>query len=319
MQNICKNKLGDDFLKKIIGKLAGLVLVVSLLLSGCGSTVESKATDSAEENKTKIVASFYPMYIALLNITEGIDDVEVSNMTGPQTGCLHDYSITTDNMKTLEESDIFVINGAGMESFMDKVTAEIPKLKIVEASEGIDLIKGDGDEGDNPHVWVSITDNIKQVENIGKKLEELDSKNADKYKSNTEKYIEKLKKQSEKMHAALDNLPNRDIITFHEAFPYFAKEFNLNIVGVIEREPGTEPDAEELKETIEKVKELKVKVLFAEPQYPAKSAESIAKETGSKVYTLDPAVTGEDDKDSYLKIMDKNLDVLKEALKWLQH
>ncbi|MDD6795429.1 MAG: metal ABC transporter substrate-binding protein [Clostridiaceae bacterium] len=302
-------------MKKIISKLLGLVLVVSLLLSGCGSTGDSKSTEKAEESKTKIVASFYPMYIALLNITDGIDNVEVSNMTGPQTGCLHDYAITTENMKTLEDANIFVINGAGMESFMEKVTSEIPKLKVVEASEGIELIEGDGDEGDNPHVWVSISENIKQVENIGKKLEEIDSKNADKYKENTKKYVDKLKAESEKMHKELDKLPNRDIITFHEAFPYFAKEFNLNIVGVIEREPGTEPDAEELKDTIEKVKELKVKVLFAEPQYPAKAAESIAKETDAKVYTLDPAVTGDDNKDAYIKIMDKNLDVLKEALK----
>lgn len=302
-------------MKKIISKLLGLVLVVSLLLSGCGSTGDSKSTEKAEESKTKIVASFYPMYIALLNITDGIDNVEVSNMTGPQTGCLHDYAITTENMKTLEDANIFVINGAGMESFMEKVTSEIPKLKVVEASEGIELIEGDGDEGDNPHVWVSISENIKQVENLGKKLEEIDSKNADKYKENTKKYVDKLKAESEKMHKELDKLPNRDIITFHEAFPYFAKEFNLNIVGVIEREPGTEPDAEELKDTIEKVKELKVKVLFAEPQYPAKAAESIAKETDAKVYTLDPAVTGDDNKDAYIKIMDKNLDVLKEALK----
>lgn len=286
------------------------------MLTGCSSSNEADtASKNKEDNKVRIVASFYPMYISLLNLTEGVDNVEVENMTGPQTGCLHDYSITTENMKTLEDADIFVINGAGMESFMDKVTSEISNLKVIEASEGIDLIKGDGDEGDNPHVWVSISENIKQVENIGKKLQEYDPDNAEQYKSNTEKYIKKLQDQKDKMHKELDNLPNRDIITFHEAFPYFAKEFNLNIAGVIEREPGTEPDAEELKETIEKVKESKIKVLFAEPQYPAKAAESIAKETGAKVYTLNPAVTGDNDKDAYINIMNKNLEVLKEALK----
>ena len=114
---------------------------------------------------------------------------------------------------------------------------------------------------------------------------------------------------------SLDNVKNRDIVTFHEAFPYFAKEFNLNIVGVIEREPGSEPSAKELQETIEQVKKLKVKALFAEPQYPAKAAETIAKETGSKVYTLDPVVTGPMDADAYINIMDSNLKILEEALK----
>ena len=117
------------------------------------------------------------------------------------------------------------------------------------------------------------------------------------------------------MHKSLDNVKNRDIVTFHEAFPYFAKEFNLNIVGVVEREPGSEPSARELQETIEQVKKLKVKALFAEPQYPTKAIETISTETGSKVYTLDPVVTGPMDADAYINIMDSNLKILEEALK----
>ena len=81
-------------------------------------------------------------------------------------------------------------------------------------------------------------------------------------------------------------------MTFHEAFPYFAKEFNLNIISVVEREPGTEPTPAELQETIEQVKKLPVKVLFTEPQYSPSAAETIARETGAKIYTLDPVVTG---------------------------
>ena len=89
-------------------------------------------------------------------------------------------------------------------------------------------------------------------------------------------YILKLEAQRDKMHKSLDNVKNRDIVTFHEAFPYFAKEFNFNIVGVIEREPGSEPSAKDLQGTIEQVKKLKVKALFAEPQYPTKAVETIA-------------------------------------------
>jgi zinc transport system substrate-binding protein len=140
------------------------------------------------------------MYISLLNITDGIEKVVLKNMTEQTTGCLHDYSITTENMKTLEEADIFVINGAGMESFMEKVTAEVTKLKIIDASKGIELIKGEGEEGDNPHVWVSISENIKQVENIRDQLVEIDPDNGDKYKKNTEEYIKKLTAEKDKMH-----------------------------------------------------------------------------------------------------------------------
>ncbi|HBW36866.1 MAG TPA: zinc ABC transporter substrate-binding protein, partial [Desulfosporosinus sp.] len=118
-----------------------------------------------------------------------------------------------------------------------------------------------------------------------------------------------------KMHQSLDGVQQRNIVTFHEAFPYFAKEFNLTIAGVIEREPGSAPNAKELSETIEQVKSLKIKALFAEPQYPTKAADSIAKETGAKVYTLDPIVTGPIEADAYINLMESNLIILQEALK----
>jgi zinc transport system substrate-binding protein len=119
------------------------------------------------------------------------------------------------------------------------------------------------------------------------------------------------------MHQELDKLPNKQIITFHEAFPYFAAEFSLKIAAVIEREPGSEPTPKEMEETIDKIKAAGIKALFAEPQYPVKAADAIAKETGAKVYTLNPAVTGEATQaaiDDYIKIMEQNLAVLKEAL-----
>ena len=106
-------------------------------------------------------------------------------------------------------------------------------------------------------------------------------------------------------------------MTFHEAFPYLAKEFKLNVVSVIEREPGTEPTPQELEATIAKVNSLPVKVLFTEPQYSPAAAETIARETGAKIYTLDPVVTGEADEqamDAYINAMKKNMEVLKEAL-----
>ena len=306
-------------------KILCLILLSMLLLSGCGANNEAKATVSQTsgaspvtnntEKPITIAASFYPMYIFALNVAKDMPNVKVIDMTKPTTGCLHDYVVTPDDMKNLEGAQVFITNGAGMESFMDKVTSQMPNLKIIDSSKGIQLIKGEGDEGDNPHIWVSISNAIIQVGNIGDQLSLLDPSNATKYQENTKAYIKKLEAEKDKMHQALDGVKNRDIVTFHEAFPYFAKEFNLNIVGVIEREPGSEPSAKELAATIDKVNSLKVKALFAEPQYSTKAAETIAKETGAKVYSLDPVVTGPMDADAYINIMDTNLKSLQEALK----
>jgi len=250
-----------------------------------------------------------------LNVAKDIPNVNVIDMTKPTAGCLHDYSATPQDMKNLEGAKVLITNGAGMESFMDKITSQMSNLKIVDSSKGIELIKGDGDEGDNPHVWVSISNAITQVQTIGDQLALLDPNHATQYNENTKVYIKKLEAQKDKMHLALDGIKNRDIVTFHEAFPYFAKEFNFNIAAVIEREPGSAPNAKELSETIDQIKDLKINALFAEPQYDPKAAESIATATGAKVYTLDPVVMGPMEADAYINIMDSNLKTLQEALK----
>ena len=303
-------------MKRLVSIFA-LLTLFSLALVGCGGSGSSgSGNDKKAEAPFRIVTSFYPMYIATINITQGVDGVEVTNMTKPQTGCLHDYQLATGDLKTLEKADAFVINGAGMEAFLNKVVSQQKNLKIIDASKDIPLLK-DGDE-ENPHVWLSVTHAIAQVKNIADQLAAADPKHADAYKKNAAAYVQKLEALKKEMHAALDNLPHKDIVTFHEAFPYFAQEFGLHIVAVIEREPGSEPTPAELKETIEKVNALPVKVLFTEPQYSPSAAEAIARETGAKIYTLDPVVTGEANdaaKDAYITTMKKNQATLAEALR----
>ena len=220
-------------------------------------------------------------------------------------------------MKKLERADIFIVNGLGMENFLDKVTAEKKNLKIIDASqsEEIYLLK-DGDEI-NPHVWMSVTYAMHQVKNISSKLCELDEKHADADKKNTLEYLNKISALRDEMHWYLDNLPNKDIVTFHEAFPYFAAEFKLKIAAVIEREPGTEPTPQELADTVQVVNSLPVKVLFTESQYSPKAAETISRETGAKIFTLDPITTGEsvpENSSAYLDGMRQNMKTLQEAL-----
>ena len=293
---------------------AVLLIAMVIFLSACQGQTPPAPEKSATGKTLTIATSFYPMYIASINVAKDVPGVKVVNMTQPTTGCLHDYQLKPDELKTLSEAQIFVVNGAGMEAFMDKVVQQLPDLKIIEASKGIPLIKGEGEEGDNPHVWVSISGAAQQVKNIGLQLATLDPDHAAQYNANTTAYVDKLEVLRVKMYQTLDGAKKRDIITFHEAFPYFARELNLNIVAVIEREPGSEPSAAELADTIDIVKKSKIKALFAEPQYPAKAAETIARETGAKVFILDPVVTGPMEPDAYLKIMESNLKILEEAL-----
>lgn len=295
--------------------ILAVLLVCCLALAGCGSSAPGQQSAAKKDVKLHIVTSFYPMYVATINITKGVDGVEVVNMTKPQTGCLHDYQLSTEDMKKLEKADVFVVNGGGMENFLDKVVSQQKNLKIIDASRDIGLI-ADGNEM-NPHVWVSVSNAIAQVKNIAGELAAADPEHADAYRANALAYVEKLEALKKDMHAELDDLPHKDIVTFHEAFPYFAEEFKLNIISVVEREPGSEPSPKELEDTVAQVRKLPVKVLFTEPQYSPGAAETIARETGAKIYSLDPVVTGEATEsamDAYINAMRKNADVLKEAL-----
>ena len=294
-----------------------LITATCLALTGCGSNTANTSADNAgkKDGSVRIVTTFYPMYIDAINIAKGIDGVSVTNMTKPQTGCLHDYQLTTEDMKTLEKADILIANGARMESFLDKVIKGQKKLTIIDASQNMELLETDGEK--NPHLWLSVTANIQQVKNITEQLKKADPKHADAYQANADIYIQKLEALKKEMHNTLDKVPHKDIVTFHEAFPYFAKEFGLNIIAVVEREPGSEPTPNELQAVIQQIKPLSSKVLFTEPQYAPSAAQTIARETGAKIFTLDPVVTGEstaDAMDAYLVTMRKNMATLQEAL-----
>ena len=284
-------------MKRIIAAALAALLI---LFGGCAK--------EPEKQEYTVVASFYPLYITALNLTEGVEGIRVVNMAGQQAGCLHDYQLQNKDMKTLEEADLFLVNGAGMENFLQKVTEHLPALTVADASEGFELIE------ENPHIWVSPRGNIHQVKQIAAALKAGDPAHAEQYEANEKRYLKQLEVLLDEMHQALDPLENRKIITMHEAFPYLAAEFSLEIVGVINREPDSYPNAREIAETVDLVRAFSVKALFAEPQYSASAADVIAQESGAKVYTLDPVVTGEDSPDAYLNAMRNNTKTLLEAL-----
>ena len=301
-----------------------ILMLILLVFTGCEK-------EKVDISKINIVTSFYPMYIATANIVDGVEDVELRNLTATTTGCLHDYSLTTANMITLSTADILVINGGGMENFIEKAVSTYEDIVIIDASNGIlehheeeqhndenehnHEDEHNHDHGENAHIWVSLSMHIKQIENIRDELIKYDSKNADKYMENTQTYISKLEALKAEMHKSLDDLDNKNIVTFHEAFEFFAEEFNLDIVAVIEREPGTYPSARDVADIIDLVRSKEVKAIFIEPQYSRSAADTIARETGIAVYVLDPIVTGELNKDAYLDIMGQNLKALEGALK----
>lgn len=310
---------------KYIGIISlSILIIISIIYTGNKNVFSSETLDK----ELTICTSLYPMHIMALNITTDLPDARLVSVTTPETGCLNDIQLSVTDMKTLDKSDIFIINGAGMEDYLEKVASTFPDLLVIDASKNINLKEvtpsheqhhGSEDHDDhnhdiNPHVWVSISLAIQQVQSIGEQLAHLDQANKDLYLKNTESYISKLEKLKDRMHRELSDLKYRDIITIHDAFPYLAQEFDLNILAVVQRESDSEPSARELAETIDLVRKNEVRCIFVEPQFPDLAAKTIARETGAKVYTLNPASSGPLQNNAYLDIMENNLQILKEAL-----
>ena len=302
-------------------KLIMMSIFIALLVL---STVFAINVTEEQESKFNIVTSFYPMYIAMLNITDGVDDISVKNLTSDMGGCIHDYVLSTTELVTLAKADALVINGAGMEGFMDKVISNFNALDIIDSSTGIDIIHNECDEGHhsheghshetNAHIFVSIRNYIKQVQNICDRLVKIDSTNADKYRQNTAEYIAHLKELEQEIENTMATINSRNIVTFHNTFDYFAKDYGLNVIGTIENEHGKNPSAGEIAEIVESIKKNNVRAIFVEPEYNVKIVDTIAKETNTKIYMLNPVTSGNNNKDEYINIMKENLNVLKEAL-----
>ena len=297
--------------------LALILALFTLLATGCAAQTDGQTT---------IVTSFYPMYVLTLNVTDGVDGVTVQNMAEQNVGCLHDYQLQTRDMVTLEGADALVINGGGMEQFMDKVMTLREDLPVIDASEGIEMLPSasehdhdDHDDHDhegevmNAHVWLDPSLAMVQVRNIAEGLANADPDHADAYRSNAEAYILKLEQLKAEIAEQLAPYAGREIITFHEAFTYFAEAFGLHVAGVIATEPGEEPSTRDIADTCDLVNTLGIRTLFVEPQYPQKAAQTIARETGASIYTLDPCVSGDGSMESYENIMRENARVLTEA------
>lgn len=298
-----------------------LCLCVLLCL---GASLVGAAPGEAE---FRVVTSFYPMYVLTANVVEGMEGVSLVNMTAPETGCLHDYQLLPADLRAVADADVFIINGAGMESFLDKVTQQYAQMPIVDVSVGIDLMYEEGhvheaaddshehgEEMPNGHLWLDPRNAATQVRNIAEGLAAADPARADEYRANAEAYAQELERRYQGWTEELAALTERRLVTFHDAFPYFARAFDLEILATLHVEGDEQPGTRELMELTDLVKAEGITALFTEPQYDAMTATIISRETGAKPYVLDPLVTGELVPEAYIAGMEQNIQTLKEAL-----
>lgn len=228
-------------------------------------------------------------------------------------GCVHNYTLTTSDLKKVEKADVFIKNGLEIENFMDKIVSSFSKLNVVNSSEKLENIIKDDDEI-NGHTWTSIDNNIKQVENIKNKLKEANPENSEVYEKNANTYIEKLKTLKQKYETELIDLKGKKVVSLNESFSYLQRDLGLDSIEVqLDHEEST-MSAEMLKNIIEDMKKEDIKIIIIDKNDNEKNAQNLANETGAKIYKLDSCLTGNMDKDAYLNAMNENLNSLKQMI-----
>ena len=275
-----------------------------------------------------VVTSFYPIYLFAANLLDGAEGVTLTSLAEPGAGCLHDYQLQTGDMKELAKADAFLINGAGMEGYLEGVFEAFPALTVVDASTGVTLLEdcSDGHDHDhddhghdhayNAHIWLDASNAVIMVNNLAEGLIAALPAQADVIAANRDAYIARLTALDSEIESALVAVAKKDIITFHEAFPYYANAYGLNVAAVVNRDPDDALSPRALAELCKLVTSLGVPPLFTEPQYEDKAAQTIARETGAAIHTLDPIVTGPENDvplTYYEDVMRQNLTVLLDA------
>lgn len=283
-----------------------LFLAVLLLLTVCGCTLS--------DHSAPILATTRPVYDLTTALCDGTD-LEVSLLINENVSCLHDYSLSTNQMKNLENAEMVIMSGAGLEEFQTDILIRCNYL--LDASKGVTLIEcqeghdHDGHSHDqDAHIWLAPKNAKIMATNICKGLQNQFPAQTDRFQHNLETLLSELDKLQAYGEETLKDLSCRELITFHDGFSYLAQAFDLTILAAVEEESGSEASAKELISLIEKVRHHNLPAVFNETNGSPSASSIISAETGVNVFTLDMCMGD----GTYIETMYQNINTLKEAL-----
>lgn len=309
-------------MKRLTKVFLGLALMT--VLGACGKETKEEKSDA---DKLQVVTSFYPMYDFAKKVTGNKADVTVLTQAGVEP---HDYEPSAKDLAKIQNADVFIYNSNEMETWVRDVLASIDtkKVKVIEASKGIDLMEASEDhehEGEShsheldPHVWLDPVLAKKEVETITKGLVEVDTPNRDVYEKQSNDFTQELDKLNEAYVDATKDATQKTFVTQHTAFSYLAKQYGLTQVPISGISPDQEPTPKELKNIEDLVKKDDIKVIYTESSASSKVAETITSATGATLSELNPLESlskKEMDKgEDYLSVMYTNLEHLKLTIK----
>jgi len=273
----------------------------SIAVYGTNSNQEFTINDNS---KLQVISSFYALHEFSQNIgQEKIDSI----LLVPMGVDPHNWEPTIKDVQRMQQSDLIIINGIGFENWVDNLIEINNQVVIVDTSNGITI-----NNSQDTHIWLNPILAKIQVQNIANAFSKSDPENQEFYQLNAMVYIQELDLLNLKIKNELSNCDS-DFIAFHNAFSYFANQYDLNQHSIISsNDPHGEATAKTLEKIISTSKELDIKIIFSEENVDVRTSKIIANEINGKVLVLSPLEIASDE--TYISKMTKNLDNLKEAL-----
>ncbi len=299
----------------MIKKLLPVILIIILLISGCSKKVSEDSV---------ITASFYPVYLTAINICKNTD-ITVTTLAKPSTGCLHDYQLTSGDIRKLDESSLFIINGAGMEDgFIEEIIHSNEDIDVLDSSSGTHIIENtenctdehnhvehDHDHAINSHIWLMPHNVIHQAKNMKKELCDIYPAYAETFNANLDEYIKKLK-VLDKAYEELNIEKNLKAIILNDGFEYLCTPYGIEVAFTIELDENTTTSAKELASITDSAKNGNYIIMAPKGEHSSFAA-SLSRELSIPVFELDPITYGElENHNYYIEAMEYNYSVLKE-------
>jgi manganese/iron transport system substrate-binding protein len=286
----------------LVALMAPLLALIVALAAGC-------ADDNASDGDGQRLHAVTTLEIlADLARQVGGDRVEVTALL-PTGADPHTFELVPARVADVARSDVAFANGLGLEGNVLDVIRENAGGPTVELADGLTTLD------DNPHLWLDVRLAARYVERIRDTFTLLDPTGRAEYEANASAYLEELGDLDREIEAGVESIPpeNRKLVTFHDAFPYLAARYGLEVVAVVVPSPGQEPSARQVAELVETLSTENVPAVFKEPQFNADVLELAADEAGVRVLSLLSGAYAEG-VDSYIELMRFNLRQLQEGL-----
>ena len=315
--------------KSLYIKIAAMLVVIAFAGIGLtaltaprgGRQAASDTPPASDDAQTvRIVTSFYPVYVAALNVAGGIDGVEVVNMVNGQFGCLHDYQMSPQDRATLDTADVFVMNGAGAEPFLEAVPDEETAFTVIELCDGLPLLESghihehgehphdreheDTEEAVNGHLWVSPRRYTRQIEALRDGLMAADPAHAAEYERRAAEYLAAINAVWQRLQTAAQPFGDTKTVLFHDSLAYLAEDLGLHVAVALNVGEDSGVSTDTVKQAEEALRGEEQVMFLYDSQYSTVGytyLQEIPRQ--AIVLTVDTCVTGDGRADSWLNAM----------------